>query len=43
MVGTKSRGYSNLGQLSEGKYSMPFFVFVPAIVLVSNSAELAEV
>ena len=25
MVGTKSRGYSNSGQLSEGEYSMPFF------------------
>ena len=25
MVGTKSRGYSNLGRLSEGEYSMPFF------------------
>ena len=24
MVGTKSRGYSNSGQLSEGEYSMPF-------------------
>ena len=25
MVGAKSRGYSNSGQLSEGEYSMPFF------------------
>ena len=25
MVGTKSRGYSNSGWLSEGEYSMPFF------------------
>ena len=25
MVGTKSRGYSNSGRLSEGEYSMPFF------------------
>ena len=25
MVGTKSRGYSNLGWLSDGEYSMPFF------------------
>ena len=24
MVGTKSRGYSNSGRLSEGEYSMPF-------------------
>ena len=23
MIGTKSHGYSNSGQLSEGKYSMP--------------------
>ena len=26
MVGTKSRGYSNSGRLSEGEYSVPFFV-----------------
>ena len=25
MVGTKSRGYSNSGRLSEGEYLMPFF------------------
>ena len=24
MVGTKTRGYSNSGRLSEGEYSMPF-------------------
>ena len=32
MVGTKSRGYSDLGRLSEGEYSMPFFVPVTALV-----------
>ena len=25
MVGTKSRGYTNSGLLSEGEYSKPFF------------------
>ena len=31
MVGTKSRGYSNLGQLSVGEYLVPFLVPVPAL------------
>ena len=30
MVGTKSRGYSNSGRLSEGEYSMPFFSTRPS-------------
>ena len=32
MVGTKSRGYSNSGRLSEGKYSMSFLAPVPALL-----------
>ena len=34
MVGTKSHGYSNSGRLSEGKYSMPFFSTVTALILM---------
>ena len=30
MVDTKSRSYSNLGQLSEGEYSVPFFSTRPS-------------
>ena len=30
MVGTKSRGYSNSGRLSEDKYSVPFFSTRPS-------------
>ena len=30
MVGTKSHGYSNSGQLSEGEYSVPFFSTHPS-------------
>ena len=30
MVGTKSRGYSNSGRLSEGEYSGPFFSTRPS-------------
>ena len=30
MVGTKSRGYSNSGRLSEGEYSVPFFCTRPS-------------
>ena len=37
MVGTKSRGYSNSGRLSEGEYSMPFFStrYSPSIIDLS--------
>ena len=33
MVGTKSRGYSNSGRLSEGEYSVPFFSTLPSPTL----------
>ena len=36
MIGTKSRGYSNLGWLSEGEYSVPFFGTHPSPSIYSH-------
>ena len=45
MVDTKSRSYSNLGRLSEGEYSVPFFSTPPSpsfVLPVTNAVKMNE-